>query len=130
MAKILIVDDSVTIRKVLRMILQAEGHEFIEAIDGIDGLAKFEENPGIALVLTDINMPNMDGLTMCERLRQTPRGKTVAIFVISTEGNAELKSRAKAAGVLAWMTKPPQADKLLSAVQTFLKTIQEKASGQ
>ncbi|MBC7465029.1 MAG: response regulator [Bdellovibrio sp.] len=127
MAKILIVDDSMTIRKVLRMMLQNEGHEFIEAVDGIEGLSKFEQTPGIQLVLTDVNMPNMDGLTMCERLRQTEIGKDVTIFVISTEGNTELKLRAKAAGVSGWMTKPPQADKLIGAVQISLKN---KASGQ
>lgn len=129
MAKILIVDDSVTIRKVLKHILQADGYDFIEAVDGVDGLAKFEESE-ISLVLTDVNMPNMDGLTMCERLRETQKGKDVTIFVISTEGNVELKARAKAAGVSAWMTKPPQADALKGAVQTTVKNYLAKASGQ
>lgn len=121
MAKILIVDDSETIRKMLKHILSADGHEFFEAGDGVEGLARYAEINNCNLVLTDINMPNMDGITFCEKLRQTPAGKTVKIFVISTEGNADLKARAKAAGVSAWMTKPPQPEKLRQAVLEFTK---------
>lgn len=120
MAKILVVDDSGVIRKTIMMILNDAGYEFTEAADGVEGLAKFSENPGFDLVITDINMPNMDGLTMSEKLRAEPNGKSVLIFVVSTEGNPDLKARAKAAGILAWMTKPPQPDKLRDAVKLVL----------
>ena len=120
MANILVVDDSMTIRKVLQSILEPEGHQVSEAADGVEGLAKFKENNNFSLILTDVNMPNMDGITMCEQLRLTEGGKKVPIFVISTEGNNDLKARAKAAGVLAWMTKPPQGDKIRDAIRIVL----------
>lgn len=120
MAKILIVDDSETMRRVLKSFLTPDGHEIVEAEDGVVGLAKFLQSKDVALVLTDVNMPNMDGITLCERLRQTEAGKSVNIFVISTEGNDVLKSKAKSLGVRAWMTKPPAKEKLIQAVNMVL----------
>ncbi len=120
MANILVVDDSMTIRKILQSILEPDGHIVTDASDGLEGIAKFKENPTISLILTDVNMPNMDGITMCEQIRQLDEGKTLPIFVISTEGNTELKARAKAAGVMAWMTKPPQGDKIREAIRVVL----------
>jgi two-component system chemotaxis response regulator CheY len=120
MAKISVVDDSGVIRKTIMMILNDAGYEFTEAADGVEGLAKFAGNPKFDLIITDINMPNMDGLTMAEKIRAEENGKNALIFVVSTEGNPDLKSRAKAAGILAWMTKPPQPDKLREAVRIVL----------
>lgn len=121
MAKVLIVDDSVTIRRILKSHLEPEGHEIIEAVDGADGVAKFLENKDIPLILTDVNMPKMDGLTLCERIRAEECGKSVTIFIISTEGNDEFKAKAKSLGVMAWLTKPPDPDKLKIAVNHVLK---------
>lgn len=127
MANILVVDDSMTIRKVLQSILEPDGHVVSEASDGLEGLSKFKGVADISLILTDVNMPNMDGITMCEQLRQLEEGKKVPIFVISTEGNSDLKARAKAAGVLAWMTKPPQGDKIREAIRLVLSRIAKQA---
>lgn len=121
MAKILIIDDSSTMRSALRKVLEGEGHELLEADDGVNGLALFEKNLDSALILTDINMPNMDGIAMCEKIRQKDSGKKVIIMVVSTEGSAELKAKAKALGIVAWMTKPPQPDKLREAIRVVMK---------
>lgn len=115
--KILVVDDSNSVRKIIINQLAGEGYEFDEAVDGLDGLEKFKKDSNFFLILTDINMPKLDGLGFCEQLRELPEGKKTPIFVISTEGNDELKSRAKALGVMAWMTKPPDATKLKMAVK-------------
>lgn len=121
MAKILIIDDSSTMRSALKKVLEGEGHELLEADDGVNGLALFEKNLDSALILTDINMPNMDGITMCEKIRQKDNGKKVIIMVVSTEGSAELKAKAKALGIVAWMTKPPQPEKLREAIRVVMK---------
>ncbi len=127
MANILVVDDSMTMRKVLVSILEPDGHQVSEAADGVEGIAKFRELKGLSFILTDVNMPNMDGITMCEQIRLLEEGKRIPIFVISTEGNSDLKARAKAAGVLAWMTKPPQGPKILDAIRTVLSRIGSQA---
>lgn len=123
MASILVVDDSKTIRSLLKNILEKEGHSVLEAVDGNDGLAKFAGADSIQVVITDINMPNMDGITMCQELKKTDKGKFVPVLIISTEGSPELKNQAKTAGALAWMTKPPQADKLTATVSTVLSKL-------
>lgn len=120
MAAILVVDDSKTIRTIVRTVLEKAGYSVIEAVDGNDALAKFGEVEKIHMVITDINMPNMDGITMCQELKKTDKGKEVPVLIISTEGSPELKSQAKTAGALAWMTKPPQADKLTTTVASVL----------
>lgn len=112
---ILIVDDSETLRTQLRKDLESGGHKVIEAEDGFDGLNKIGENPSLGLIICDVNMPKMDGLTMCEKLKEL---KTYSgpIIMMTTESSAEMKARGKAAGVLAWITKPYHAEKLLSVI--------------
>lgn len=122
MATILVVDDSQTIRKAIRSVLEQEGHSIVEAEDGIDGLAKFKDN-GIQLIITDVNMPNMDGITMCTELKKTDKGKRIPVLIISTEGSPDLKTKAKTAGVLAWMTKPPQPEKIKETVKVVLSKV-------
>ncbi len=117
MAKILIVDDSETLRIQLRKVLEGKDHEVVEACDGIKGLEALEANDGIQLVLCDVNMPEMDGLTMIERVHENSKFNTIPIFMLTTESSPEMKSRGKAAGVRAWVTKPFVDAKLLGAVE-------------
>ena len=116
MAKILIVDDSESVRSQLSKDLTQASHEVIAAIDGVDGLAKLKANNDIRLVICDVNMPNMDGLTMCQNVRTLPNYATVPILMLTTEANEEMKKTAKVLGIRAWIVKPYIAQKLLSAV--------------
>ena len=115
MAKILIVDDSETLRIQLDEILKAAGHETVEAADGILGLGALKNNPDIDMVLCDVNMPNLNGLDMVERVEQP-----IPVFMLTTEANAEYKARGKAAGVMAWITKPFVGEKLLKGIDKAL----------
>lgn len=118
MARILAVEDSETVRTQLRKDLEDAGHEVIEAEDGAAGLAQFQANAGIELVISDLNMPNMDGITMCAKLHEA--GHRVPIFMLTTEAVEHLKQKAKENGVVAWIVKPYSADKLTQAVAKIL----------
>lgn len=117
MAKILIVDDSEAIRIQLRKDLESRSHVVIEGVDGLDGLTQLQNLDGIELIICDVNMPKMDGLSMVAKISQEPRYAGIKIFMLTTEGSADMKSRGKEAGVKAWITKPYIAEKLLSAIE-------------
>jgi two-component system, chemotaxis family, chemotaxis protein CheY len=122
MAKIMIVDDSETLRTQLRKILHEAGHDTVEAENGVEGLEQFTATKDLQLILCDVNMPEMDGLTMCEKLFNDAEynDRKVPIFMLTTESSAEMKVRGKAVGVLAWVTKPFVEAKLLGAVTKVL----------
>jgi two-component system chemotaxis response regulator CheY len=120
MAKILIVDDSETLRNQVKKILEGKGHEIHEAENGVAGLSQIEKVAEIDLILCDVNMPEMDGLTMCEKLVASDTLQHPPIFMLTTESSKEMKVRGKAAGVLAWVTKPFVEGKLLGAVGKIL----------
>lgn len=120
MAKILVVDDSDTVRMQLRKDLETKGHKVLEAIDGVDGLIKLQENDGIQLVISDVNMPNMDGFAMCTKIHQDPKYQAIKIFMLTTEASALMKLKGVDAGVRAWIVKPYVTEKLLSAVEKVL----------
>ena len=120
-AKILIVDDSATARMQLKKDLQVNGYEVVEGRDGVEGLELLTKNPDAKLVITDINMPVMDGLQMSKQIKDSPNFKSIPIFVLSTESTQEMKAKGKEVGVLAWITKPYAADKLLLAIGQVLK---------
>lgn len=106
MAKILVVDDSSTVRDQVAGFLKQNGLDVATAIDGKDGLAKVRMDAGIRLVVSDINMPNMDGLTMAEKIRSELKNHTVNLVMLTTESSAIMKERGKAAGVKGWIVKP------------------------
>lgn len=116
MAKILIVDDSETQRFQLKKELEKASHLTIEACDGADGLSKLKENPDVQLIVCDVNMPVMDGLTMCSKISEMAGFQGIPVFMLTTEASAELRDRAKKVGVRAWITKPFNPEKLLAAV--------------
>ena len=116
MAKILIVDDSEAIRIQLRKDLELNGHVVNEAMDGLDGLNQIAKHTDTELIICDVNMPRMDGLSMCSKVCQDPKNSNVKVFMLTTEASAEMKLRGKDAGVKAWITKPYILDKLLLAI--------------
>jgi two-component system chemotaxis response regulator CheY len=112
--KVLVVDDSVTVRQQLRMALAPAGYEVIEAFDGEDGLAKALEMPDLAMAICDVNMPRMDGIEMITLMRE--RGLTVPIVMLTTEGQPDLIRKAKRAGAKGWIVKPFNVSLLVKAV--------------
>ena len=117
--KILAVDDSISIRKSISFVLTQEGYEVVEAVDGVDGLAKAKEDK-FNLVITDINMPNMDGIEMIKQIRQTEGYKFTPIIALTTENQDSKMQEGKAAGATGWIVKPFTSEKLLAIVKKII----------
>lgn len=116
---ILTVDDSASMRQMLRMTLAGAGYTVIEAEDGVRGLAAAKATPP-DMVLTDLNMPAMDGVQLVRELRRLPTLTGVPIILVTTESDAQKKTEAKVAGATGWITKPFQPDQLLSLAKKVL----------
>ena len=121
MAQILVVDDSSTVRDEVAGYLRRNGLDVATAVDGKDGLAKLRLDPKIKLVVSDVNMPNMDGLTMAEKIRGELNNKAVNIVMLTTENSPIMKERGKAAGIKGWIVKPFKGDAVLA---TFRKLVE------
>jgi two-component system, chemotaxis family, chemotaxis protein CheY len=119
MALILAVDDSTSLRKMVCFTLKNAGHEVIEACDGVDALDKLGDKQ-VDLVLTDQNMPNMDGLTLVGQLRAKPSYKTTPILMLTTESSDAMKQAGRAAGATGWMVKPFDPVKLINVINKVL----------
>ena len=119
MAQVLVVDDSSTVRNEVSEFLKKSGLEVITAVDGRDGLAKLKGDARVKLVVSDVNMPNMDGLTMAEKIRGE-LGKTISIIMLTTESSTHMKERGKAAGIEGWIVKPFKGDAVL---ETFKRIV-------
>ncbi|MFZ3017822.1 MAG: response regulator [Gallionella sp.] len=116
MAKtILVVDDSMSLRQVVGIALKGAGYDVIEACDGKDALAKLTGQK-IHLVISDVNMPNMDGITFVKALKQLPAYKFTPVIMLTTEAGEGKKSEGQAAGAKAWVVKPFQPPQMLAAV--------------
>lgn len=123
MQTILTVDDSPSMRALLRNALAGEGYAVTSAVDGVDALERLEDDgDGVTpdLVITDINMPRMDGFGLIEALRAQARWANVPILVLSTEFSDEKKARARSAGATGWIVKPFDSVKLSAAVRRVL----------
>ena len=121
MAKtILIVDDSSSLRTVVKMALQRAGYEVVEAGDGLQGLAALEAAGKVHLIVSDVNMPNMDGITFVTQVKQHPRHKFVPVVMLTTEGQDAKKEQGRAAGAKAWIVKPFNPPQLLDAVSKLI----------
>jgi two-component system chemotaxis response regulator CheY len=118
-ASILTVDDSASIRLTTRVALSNAGYTITEAVDGMDGIAKLKSGQ-FDLIVTDLNMPRMDGLTMIRELRKMPAHMGVPVIFLTTESDNELKSQAKAAGATGWLTKPFDPESLVKIVKKVL----------
>ncbi len=121
MKKILTVDDSVSVRQMVRAVLTVAGYGVIEAKDGREALGAARGDQA-NMVITDLNMPVMDGLTFIRELRKLPAYSGVPIVFLSTESDASLKQEAKAAGATGWITKPFSQEQLLSVVKKLIGT--------
>jgi len=116
MAKILVVDDNEIFIEQIRVTLEGAGHEVLKANDGINGLEVLRANLEVELILLDVNMPNMDGLTMSKEIHKDDKINKIPIFMLTTESNPEMKKMGKELGVRAWVRKPYEEKKLLTAI--------------
>jgi two-component system chemotaxis response regulator CheY len=113
---ILTVDDSASLRQMINLALSSAGYKVIEAVDGADGFAKATSNP-VAAVITDLNMPVMNGLEFIRKFRAHPASKGVPIILLTTESDEGLKRQAKEAGAIGWIVKPFKQDQLLAVIR-------------
>ena len=119
MQKVMIVDDSVSMRQMVGYTLRQGGFEVIEAEHGQDALNKLQGSV-VDLIITDLNMPVMDGITLIQNVRRQPAMKSKPILMLTTEGLAAKKEQGKAAGATGWIVKPFDPEKLLQPVAKVL----------
>lgn len=118
MNKLIIVDDSATMRQQVRQALTPAGIEIVEAVDGLDALEKIEGDDSISLMILDVNMPRLGGIDLVERLSAAGKiEEGLQVVMLTTEGDAGLIKRAKNAGAKGWIVKPFKPELLLSAVE-------------
>ena len=120
MRKILTVDDSASVRQMVSFTLRKVGYDVVEAVDGKDGLGKASSDR-FDLIVTDLNMPNMDGIQLITAARKLPRYSFTPILMLTTESQAEKKVEGRKAGATGWIVKPFNADQLISVVQKLVK---------
>lgn len=118
--KVLIVDDSRFVRQHVASVLVPVGFEVVEAVDGGDALDVLRREPGVALVLCDVNMPNLGGLEFLEAVRRPGAWPKLRVVMLTTEGQAELIEKAKSLGARGWIVKPFKPDMLLDMTRAFL----------
>lgn len=119
MTKILAVDDSPSLRQMVTFTLKGAGHDVSEASDGVEAL-NIAKGQAFDLVITDINMPNMDGLQLIAELRKLPNFKFTPILCLTTESSDDKKKQGKAAGATGWIVKPFSPEKLLATMGRVL----------
>lgn len=120
MAKnIMIVDDSASLRQVVGIALKGAGYEVVEACDGKDALAKLDGRK-IHLIISDVNMPNMDGITFVKEAKKLPNYKFTPVIMLTTESQEGKKAEGQAAGAKAWVVKPFQPAQMLQAVSKLI----------
>ena len=117
--RVLVVDDSASVRQVEQVVLSSAGYQVIDAVDGGDALAKLAGQP-VHLILTDLNMPNLDGLGLIRGVRQDPAHRLTPIIMITTESDDAKKREGKAAGATGWIVKPFTPEQLLAVVKKVL----------
>lgn len=118
--KILVVDDAKTIRDLVRFSLSKQGYSVVEASDGLEAIKALEANGSVDLIISDLNMPNMNGLELSQKVKQSDSWKQIPIFMLTTEASQEIAQKGKQIGILAWIVKPFQPDKLLAAIHKVL----------
>jgi two-component system chemotaxis response regulator CheY len=116
--KILVIDDSETIRQQVKQALAATGYEILEAVDGVDGLEKLRGHGDVSMALCDVNMPRMNGLDMIAEVHRA--GPKIPILMLTTEGQPSLIRRARESGAKGWIVKPFKPELLVAAVTKLL----------
>jgi two-component system chemotaxis response regulator CheY len=115
--KVLVVDDSAAIRQSITFILSQEGYETVEASDGLEGLGVLGAIQAVDLIITDVNMPNLDGIGFIKKTREMPKFRFTPILVLTTESQGSKMNEGKEAGATGWIVKPFNSDKLLGIVK-------------
>lgn len=115
--KVLVIDDSRTIRLLVGDVLREAGYEIAEAADGLEGAEKIQSMRDLSLVLCDVNMPRMTGLEMLRLVKLHPNNRNLPVVMLTTEGQVSLIEKARAAGARGWIVKPVKADRLLATVR-------------
>jgi two-component system chemotaxis response regulator CheY len=116
---ILVVDDSASVRQVVSIALKGAGYDVIQGSDGKDALKQLD-GKRIHLIISDVNMPNMDGITFVTEAKKLPAYKFTPVIMLTTESQEEKKRQAQAAGAKAWVTKPFQPEQMLAAVSKLI----------
>ena len=119
MPTILAVDDSASMRQMVSFTLKGAGFNVIDAVDGVDALSKAKTGK-VDLVLTDVNMPRMDGISLIKELRALPNFKFTPILMLTTESGVDKKTEGKSAGATGWIVKPFNPDQLLATIKKVL----------
>ena len=117
---VLTVDDSASIRQMVAFTLKSAGYEVVEAVDGEDGLNKAKGKQA-NLVLTDQNMPRMDGITLTRKLRENPKFKSTPILILTIESSDQMKQAGRAAGATSWLVKPFDPAKLIEVIGKVIR---------
>ncbi|MBI5767721.1 MAG: response regulator [Verrucomicrobia bacterium] len=116
---ILAVDDALTMRKLVSFTLRSAGLEVVEAADGVEGLAVLRSRP-VDLIISDVNMPRMDGIEFTRQARQLLGGRPVPILILTTESDLTKKNDARTAGATGWIVKPFKQEQLIAVVARVL----------
>ncbi len=116
---IMTVDDSASVRLMVKFSLAELGFEIVEAVDGVDALRKIEKKP-VHMLITDINMPELDGISLVRKVREIPACKFIPIIMLTTESQEEKKREGRKAGATGWIVKPFRPDQLVSVVKKVL----------
>jgi two-component system chemotaxis response regulator CheY len=119
MATVLTVDDSASMRQMVSFTLKGAGYDVVEADDGVNAL-RAAKGKRVDLVVTDVNMPNMDGITLIKQLRALPDYRFTPILMLTTEAGDNKKQEGKAAGATGWIVKPFNPDQLLATIKKVL----------
>lgn len=120
MKTVMTVDDSASIRQMVSFVLKGAGYDVVQAVDGLDALSKLKGQE-LHLILSDINMPKMDGLEFTRRLRAMPEYRFVPVVLLTTESHPEKKQEGKAAGATGWIVKPFSPDQLLAVAKKVMR---------
>jgi two-component system chemotaxis response regulator CheY len=118
---ILIVDDSNSLRQLVRLTVEASGYKTLEATNGAEALAILEKTAQVHMIISDVNMPVMNGLEFAAKVKEMPIHKYTPILMLTTEISQEKKDVAKAAGVKAWMVKPFTPAVIMKAIEKLIK---------
>jgi len=116
---IMTADDSASVRQMVNFTLKEAGYGVVEAVDGQDALSKLNRG-GMDMLITDLNMPNMDGIELIKQMRANPQYKFMPIIMLTTESQAVKKQEGKAAGATGWIVKPFKPNQLLAVVKKVL----------
>ncbi len=120
MHSILAVDDSASMRKMVSFTLASAGFKVVEAVDGVDALEKADKQ-FFDLVLTDQNMPRLDGIGLTRKLREHPKFQTTPILILTTESSDQMKQAGRAAGATGWLVKPFDPARLIEVIRKVIR---------